>query len=305
MNMKTYKTAILGASCMVAAFGIFGAVAAQADETANRKYLAKLYFDQGINEDQDWDIQDKNYLQGAGVNALNGGIVAPRDWREVKQVTATPQELEAARTKLNYAISSGAVNTMPMVFSHAIVAYDCWVGQQKAEPNASHNMSDCKGQYYKYASQLPDPMVTQTVKSVEVVPVSIKELHKVYFAWDSYALTPDAKTKLDQARTTLTDAKTGKLVIGGHADKSGPENYNMDLSRKRAQAVGDYLGLSHDQYDIEVSSYGEEQPLVPTADGVREQGNRVVIIGVRTNQDVQVEKTQTIQVKPEAEQYGN
>jgi len=288
---------LVGAGCLLSA-------AAQADESANRRYLSKLYFDQAINEEQDWDIQDANYLQGAGVNALNGGIIAPRDWRTVKQVTATPEELETARVKLNYAIDSGFVNNSPKVFSHALVAYDCWVGEQKAEPNASHNMAQCRDEYYKYASQLPEPVTTATVKTVEQVPVTIKELHKVYFEWDKYDLSTDAKAKLDAARDLLMDSKQGKLVIGGHADKSGPQDYNMELSRKRAQAVVDYLGLKSDRYEIDVNAYGENKPLVPTADGVREQGNRVVIMGVRAKQDVTVEKTQTIQQQAEPVDYN-
>src|SRR5690606_4467243 len=132
---------ILGMAGVVAA----GALHAQnPDFSANRAYLAQLYFDQMHAENQDWDIQDANYLQGAGVNALRGGAIGPRDWREVKVVSATPQELEAARVKLNYAMTSGAANDKPQVFAQALVAYDCWVGQQKAEPNASHNLSQCR-----------------------------------------------------------------------------------------------------------------------------------------------------------------
>lgn len=295
------KTQLTGKLClgMVAASMSLAALANAQSETVNREYLARLYFDQMRLENQDWDIEDANYLQGAGVNALAGGQIAPRDWREVKQVTATPEELEAARTRIAYAISSGFASQQPRIFSHAIVAYDCWVGQQKAEPNASHNTSQCRDDYYKYAAMLPEPTVSKTVTTTSEVPVTIKQLHKVYFAWDRYDLTADAKSELDKARDMLLDSKNGKLIIGGYADASGSRAYNQELSRKRAQTVANYLGLTSDRYEIDVNAYGEDHLQVPTADGVREQANRVAIIGIRAVQDVTVEETKTIQVKPE------
>lgn len=265
------------------------------DTTTNREYLASLYFSTMQLEAQDWDIQDSNYLQWGGVNALDGGVIAPRDWTQVKVVSASPQELDAAFKRLNYAISSGAVNTMPVEFSHALVAYDCWVGQQKAEPNASHNTTRCRDQYMYYAQYLPEPVPpTKQITVVTDVPMVMKELHKVYFAWDKYDLSADAKAKLDSARDTLIDAGKGKLVIGGYTDASGSREYNQELSRKRAQAVADYLRLNPGEYEIDVNAYGEDQLQVQTADGVREQANRVAIVGIRVVKDVSVEETKTV-----------
>lgn len=283
----TYLTKTLTATGVLA----LAASAVHAQDTMTlRSNLAELYFDQAKAESTDWDIQDANYLQGRGVNALNGGPIAPRDWRTVPVVSANPADLEAARLKLIYASESGAVNQMPYEYSHALVAYDCWVGQQKAEPNASHNLDQCKDEYYYYAQNLPNPTTTVT----KDVPMVMKELTKVYFAWDSYALSADAKAKLDSDRAMLLDAKNGKLIIGGYADASGSRAYNQNLSRKRAQAVANYLGLSPDRYDIDINAYGEDRLQVPTADGVREQANRVAIVGIRVVKDVPVTETKEV-----------
>ena len=67
-----------------------------------------------------------------------------------------------------------------------------------------------------------------------------------------------------------------------HADRSGPENYNMALSLRRANAVKDALvreGVPATA--ISVVGKGETQPLVPTADGVREPQNRRVEIVIQ------------------------
>ena len=68
-------------------------------------------------------------------------------------------------------------------------------------------------------------------------------------------------------------------MIAGHADRSGPEDYNQALSERRANAVGEYLvgrGIPADV--ITKQGFGETMPRVPTADGVRELQNRRVEI---------------------------
>lgn len=256
-------------------------MAADMDYTSNREYLAQLYTMVSRSESQDWDIENSNYLQGAAVNALDGGVIAPRDWRKERLTQATAGELEAARAKLQYAIDSGAAQQMPTVFSRALVGYDCWVGQQKAEPNASHNLYSCRDMYYANASALPD------VPTTAVVNTTFKELLKVYFALDSYALNAEAKQALDDAREMVMGATSGKLVISGYTDTTASRAYNDRLSRQRAQAVANYLGLKSDRYVIETHAYGEDRLQVPTPDETLEPRNRVVIIGIRgTQQEV-------------------
>jgi outer membrane protein OmpA-like peptidoglycan-associated protein len=68
-----------------------------------------------------------------------------------------------------------------------------------------------------------------------------------------------------------------KLV--GHADRSGSDTYNQALSLRRANAVKGALvreGVSESM--IAVDGRGESEPMVPTADGVREPQNRRVNI---------------------------
>ncbi|MCP5404919.1 MAG: OmpA family protein [Pseudomonadaceae bacterium] len=255
----------------------------------NREYLADLYMLAARSESQDWDIENANYLQGAAVNAVNGGVIAPRDWRAERLTQASPAELEAARAKLQYAIDGGAAQRMPVAFSRALVGYDCWVGQQKAEPNASHNLYSCRDQYYRSAQYLPDVPTTRVVtKQVETI---FKELHKVYFALDSAALSDEAKRQLDEARDMLTGATGGKLVISGYTDTTGSRAYNEALSRKRALAVAGYLGLAPEKYEIETHAYGESRLQVPTPDGTLEPRNRVVVVGVRATKEVTVQET--------------
>ena len=72
------------------------------------------------------------------------------------------------------------------------------------------------------------------------------------------------------------------MTATGHTDKSGPDSYNMALSLRRANTVKDALvreGVPATA--ISVIGKGETQPLVQTADGVREPQNRRVEIVIQ------------------------
>lgn len=76
-------------------------------------------------------------------------------------------------------------------------------------------------------------------------------------------------------------AQGADVVVTGHTDRSGSDAYNTGLAEHRANAVRSALeasGVSPDQVDI--TWYGESEPLVPTADAVREPQNRRASIEV-------------------------
>ncbi|MBN9087586.1 MAG: OmpA family protein [Reyranella sp.] len=107
----------------------------------------------------------------------------------------------------------------------------------------------------------------------------------VFFDWDRYNLSPQAESTIGQAAAAFKQTGAARVVATGHADRSGPENYNMALSLRRANAVKDSLvrnGVPAGA--IQVIGKGETQPLVPTADGVREPQNRRVEIVIGEGQ---------------------
>jgi OmpA-OmpF porin, OOP family len=112
-------------------------------------------------------------------------------------------------------------------------------------------------------------------------PVVPRE-YVVFFDFNKSDLTPQA---LEIIRTAATNAKAGnavRLAVTGHADRSGADRYNQALSERRAKAVAAELqrqGIN--QREIDIAWKGESEPLVPTADGVREPQNRRVHIVFR------------------------
>lgn len=102
------------------------------------------------------------------------------------------------------------------------------------------------------------------------------------FEFESYELGDEAKVVLDKFVEILIAQNKGLyLEIQGHADSSGPEDWNVFLGKKRAEAVMEYL---HNNYHIplhrmEVISYGSDKPIADnsTREG-RSQNRRVMIL---------------------------
>ena len=99
----------------------------------------------------------------------------------------------------------------------------------------------------------------------------------MFFDWDKTDITPEATTILNNAVTAYANCGTSAVMIAGHADKSGPADYNMGLAQRRADNVKTFMsGRGIPAARITTVSYGETMPRVPTADGVREPQNRRV-----------------------------
>lgn len=102
-----------------------------------------------------------------------------------------------------------------------------------------------------------------------------KPLGTVYFDYDSAALRADARGTLDSDAAWLKRFRTAKILVEGHCDERGTEEYNLALGEKRAKAAQDYLlsaGITADR--IKIISYGKSQPLNPGHDESAWQMNR-------------------------------
>ena len=100
----------------------------------------------------------------------------------------------------------------------------------------------------------------------------------VYFDWDQSAITPEAASTLDNAISAYNRGCTGtKVMLAGHADRSGRPAYNVGLSGRRNEAVQGYMS-SRGVSDFASEAFGETRPAVATADGVRNDQNRRVEI---------------------------
>ena len=88
-----------------------------------------------------------------------------------------------------------------------------------------------------------------------------KPLADVFFAYDSTELTEQARGTLQKNLQYLNRWKSTKILIEGHADSRGTNEYNLALGERRADAVRDYLvSLGLPDGRMTIVSKGEEQP---------------------------------------------
>ncbi|MBN1901881.1 peptidoglycan-associated lipoprotein Pal [Candidatus Sumerlaeota bacterium] len=89
----------------------------------------------------------------------------------------------------------------------------------------------------------------------------ISDLRTIYFEFDSYALSEDAKALLDGNYEWLKAHPGIHVLIEGHCDERGTVEYNLNLGQKRADAIREYLILKGlDPSTLHTISYGEERP---------------------------------------------
>jgi len=133
----------------------------------------------------------------------------------------------------------------------------------------------------------PPPIETKQCPNGSVIPIAencpvervVIGPFIVFFDWDKDEITPQAAAILDNAAAGYQQTGQASVVLAGHADRSGSDAYNVDLSQRRANNVRGYLaGRGVPDGSITTEAFGESRPLVDTADGVREPQNRRVEI---------------------------
>jgi peptidoglycan-associated lipoprotein len=111
-------------------------------------------------------------------------------------------------------------------------------------------------------------------KSLEEINMEAP-LQMIHFDYDRYFIRDDAKPVLDTDANWLKKFPSAKILIEGHCDERGTEEYNLALGEKRAKSTYDYLvslGISPDR--MKIISYGKSQPLDPGHNEIAWQKNR-------------------------------
>ncbi len=102
------------------------------------------------------------------------------------------------------------------------------------------------------------------------------------FRHDSTELTTASAGELPAAVGLINRRNSCYIVVAGHTDAVGDKAYNTELSLRRANKVrGLLIEQGVEARCIETLSYGENDPLIPTADNVAEPRNRRVELVVR------------------------
>jgi peptidoglycan-associated lipoprotein len=125
-------------------------------------------------------------------------------------------------------------------------------GSQMGIGPTSAMTTDTKGANGTTLPRLPAP--TEFVES--------SALRDVHFDFDKYDIRASERTALDANARWLKGHARALVLIEGHCDERGTNEYNLALGERRARAARDYLmsaGVSDSR--ITIVSYGEERPL--------------------------------------------
>lgn len=260
--------------------------------------LAKEYKDLSLFEaDEMGDWTDADFFAEKSLRSAGGDIPMPTEPAKWSiEDGAARSELEAARTDLVGALSGGR-DKAPVEAAVAQARYDCWV-EQAEEGHQFDHIASCRAAYLAAMNALRDAMKPTNV-TYETVQEEVAR-DTVYFDWDKDNIRLDQKGELDAFLDEMRKIEPVTLYIEGHADTSGPQDYNADLSKRRAESVRTELlrqGMTVGEVrDLNVQAKGENDPAVQTGDGVREERNRRVVV-IATGQST---KEKTVKVDQSA-----
>jgi peptidoglycan-associated lipoprotein len=94
--------------------------------------------------------------------------------------------------------------------------------------------------------------------------IGLGTLERVHFPFDSSTLTDESRTRLQNNARTILGNPRMRVLVEGHTDERGSNEYNIALGERRARASVGYLAdLGVPRNRLEMKSWGEEKPLDP------------------------------------------
>ena len=259
-----------------------------AKATADQGTAFQRSLHQGYSSFGQWEYDQADFRDAKGFNdramlTAKGQQVNPVDPSTRNIAPQYMGELVSARANLMQHLGNAdTLARVPGPAGAAQVYYDCWAEQQEENIQPEH-IAYCKNGFTTAMSQLPGRPVAQAPAPQQpIAQAPAARPYLVFFDWDRSNLGSASMTTIDEIARVIGSGGQPSLRIAGHADKSGTNPYNDALSQRRAEAVMSALsgkGVSRNRATLQ--HFGETQPLVNTADDVREPQNRRVEVIVR------------------------
>lgn len=228
--------------------------------------LRQGYLDYGDLQYDGSDYRDFIHFAFKAVDSAKGKDVLPDEMASRVIPSTYLDELTLGRARLMGALEQGGRKTAPWKAADAQTAFDCWL--ERTEEEASPALIDeCKGRFAEALAAVEGSLTSE-----------LGGVHLVFFPWNEAIVTPVGLEVLDQVIADTAAANHQSLVVAGHTDSSGSDQYNEQLSRERSEAVAEALAARGLNAGVTVRWHGERRPRVSLPDGTREQENRRVEI---------------------------
>jgi len=224
------------------------------------------YLDLNEREYNDFDFADADHYARKAVQSARGLFVQPD---QVSLRELTPEQVDrltAARARLMAGLEENGRVKAPMAAARAQTFFDCWLEEE--EENHEEGIARCRAGFEQAMAEVEEALASD-----------IDDVFIVFFAWDRANITPVAREVIENVAEVYEEGDPARLILAGHADTSGPADYNVGLSERRARAVAaELVNLGVPEEALDIEWFGETMPRVETGDGVREPQNRRVEI---------------------------
>jgi len=211
-----------------------------------------------------------------GLMAAGGNEVAPEDPRSWFLPSRSRQELYDAHGELLAALPEGKTRN-PAAAARAQAMYDCWVEEEHEDiwlraPGVDmyqpEDIARCKDGFRAAMN--------------EMMGAAPAEEFIVFFAFDRSNLDNAAMAVIDRVAAAASQNPQSRVSIVAHTDRAGSAQYNLGLSKRRADSVtGALTAKGIEANRIAASWVGETRPRVPTGDGVANPQNRRAEISIQ------------------------
>ena len=187
-----------------------------------------------------------------------------------EQTTQNAQQIDQTRTQVKQ-VDDKAQSGISAAQERASTA-DQHAGEAMNRANQAAQVGDQNTQAISSLRQVVSNIDDYKLQTSATVP----------FKFNQYKLTPEAVQELDRLATDVQPDKRFFIAVEGYTDATGTTQYNEALSRKRADAVVEYLVSKHDIpiYRIHMVGLGEAKPVDETRNRSARAKNRRVEVKV-------------------------
>ncbi|MCB9677726.1 MAG: OmpA family protein [Alphaproteobacteria bacterium] len=228
---------------------------------------------------------DGDITLAEGENALQVELIGGQTPITFAVVDPSGKAIENARLTFVEQVEGCGVTEPKQVLENGTRVIELWQGPHKVTATAD-----------KFGTAAVEVQVTEGPETVtiQLAPTKatleggeIKILDKVHFDANSATIKPLSYELLDEVAAIIIANENIKLLeVQGHADERGSSTFNLELSKKRAEAVRQYLvnnGVAGER--LVIQGYGETQPIVPGSTEAAWAENRRVQFLIRETTD--------------------
>ena len=238
--------------------------------------LHQNYADLAQAEYDEADWADARYFTSRSKMAAAGQDSGPQMIAERTLPEGTMGEIEVARADLLAALDGGGRDKAASPAARAQTSFDCWM-QELEENIQQEDIDNCRSAFYQALAIVQAEIDTSPV--AKAMPMAMPVPMNVYFGFDKSEIDSKGMSVVDGIAEAYAKYNPAMISLVAYADRAGDAMYNDILAKSRVDAVVSALraaGVPASKLAISIS--GEANVPVSTADGVAEQGNRVVTV---------------------------